>query len=316
MVDLGLHIAIIGTGRVGRPTAYSILQEGLADELSLVDVKPGLAWAFGEELRHAAASLRYDVEINAYERDEDLSGADLIVVTAGIPRTPGVKMSRRDLAAKNAEIIRYIAEVVPPRNPGARFVIVTNPVDAMATLFRHYSKADFVISTGNHAETIRFRSKLARDLRVGVSKIEGFVGGEHGAAATVLWSTVRVSGLRPEEYASSKGLELDREGVEEYVKTISKRVVDIIGGTEYGPAAAFRDIVRAIALNRDEVLSIAAPVRLEGVPEVVNVSIPTRLGMTIGPNFLGELTEEERSRIVAAGKAIYSTYEMSLRAVE
>ena len=74
--------------------------------------------------------------------------------------------------------------------------------------------------------------------------------------------------------------------------------------------------MRAIALNRDEVLSIAAPVRLEGVPEVVNVSIPTRLGMTIGPNFLGELTEEERSRIVAAGKAIYSTYEMSLRAVE
>ncbi|MCD6263242.1 hypothetical protein J7L60_02365 [Candidatus Bathyarchaeota archaeon] len=55
---------------------------------------------------------------------------------------------------------------------------------------------------------------------------------------------------------------------------------------------------------------------MEGVPEVVNVSIPTRLGMTIGPNFLGELTEEERSRIVAAGKAIYSTYEMSLRAVE
>ncbi|MFB0543438.1 MAG: malate dehydrogenase, partial [Candidatus Bathyarchaeia archaeon] len=258
-MDLGLHVAVIGTGRVGRPTAYTIFQERLADEISLVDIKPGLAWAFGEELGHAAASLRYDVEINTYERDEDLSGADIVIVSAGVPRTPGVAMSRRDLAAKNAEIIKYISEVVPPRNPGARFVVVTNPVDAMATLFRHYSRPDFVISTGNHAETIRFRSKLARDLGVGVSKIEGFVGGEHGAAATVLWSTVRVSGLKPEEYAALKGLKLDREGVEEYVKTVSKKVVDIIGGTEYGPAAAFRDIVRAIALNRDEVLSIAAP---------------------------------------------------------
>ncbi|MFB0543247.1 MAG: malate dehydrogenase, partial [Candidatus Bathyarchaeia archaeon] len=90
----------------------------------------------------------------------------------------------------------------------------------------------------------------------------------------------------------------------------------IIGGTEYGPAAAFRDIVRAIALNRDEVLSIAAPTRLEGIPEAVNVSIPTRLGMTIGPNLFKELTEHERNGIIEAGEAIYSTYEMSLEAVE
>ena len=312
---MGLHIAVIGTGRVGRPTAYSILQEHLADELSLIDVKPGLAWAFGEELRHAAASLRYDVEINTYERDEDLSGADIILVTAGVPRTPGVAMSRRALAAKNSEIIRFIAEVVPPRNPEARFVIVTNPVDAMATLFRHYSKAPFVISTGNHPETIRFRAKLARDLGVQVSSVEGFVAGEHGAAATVLWSTVKVSGLSPEEYVTLVGLRLNREEVERYVKTISKKVVDIVGGTEYGPAAAFRDIVRAIALNTDEVLSIAAPTRLEGVQEAVHVSIPTRLGMTIGPNLFKELTEDEKNEITEAAKAIYSTYRMSLEAV-
>jgi malate dehydrogenase len=313
---LGLHIAVIGTGRVGRPTAYSIFQERLADELSLVDIAPGLAWAFGEELMHAAASLRYDVEINTHEKCEDLSGADIIVVSAGFPRKPGVEMSRRDLAAKNGEIIKTIAEDVSPRNPGARFVVVTNPVDAMAMLFKHYSKADFVISTGNHAETLRFRSKLARDLGVGVSKVEGYVGGEHGAAATVLWSTVRISGLKPEEYATLKGLKLNREGVEEYTNTISKKVVDIVGGTEYGPAAAFRDIVRSIALNRDEVLSVATPMRLDGIPEAVHVSTPTRLGMTIGPNFFNELAEQEKNKITEAGKAIYSTYSISLKAVE
>ncbi|RLI06815.1 hypothetical protein DRO24_04390, partial [Candidatus Bathyarchaeota archaeon] len=70
---VGYHIAVVGTGRVGRPTAYTLLREGLMEELSLVDIKPGLAWAFGEELKHAAASLKLDVEINAYERDEDVS---------------------------------------------------------------------------------------------------------------------------------------------------------------------------------------------------------------------------------------------------
>ncbi len=306
---MGSHIAVVGNGRIGRPTAYTLFNERLADEFSLVDVKPGLAWAFGEELKHVAASLRYDVKINTYEEDAGVTGADLVVVCPGKPRIPGVQMDRRVLVGANAEIINYIAEVMPPNNPDAKWVIVTNPVDAMATLFRKVSGADFVIGSGDHPDTLRMRAKLAMELGVPISKVEGFVGGEHGSSAYPLWSTVKIGEKPLDEYLSQTGKALDRESVVGYVRGISKKVVDIVGGTEVGPAAGFRDIVRSILEDRGEVYSISQPLELPGIPEAVNVNVPTRVGSTIGPNIWDQLTEEERANIVEAAKAIYSNYQ-------
>ena len=306
---MGSHIAVVGNGRIGRPTAYTLFNERLADEFSLVDVKPGLAWAFGEELKHVAASLRYDVKINTYEEDEGVTGADLVIVCPGKPRIPGVQMDRRVLVGANAEIINYIAEVMPPNNPDAKWVIVTNPVDAMATLFRKVSGADFVIGTGDHPDTLRMKAKLAMELGVPVSRVEGFVGGEHGSSAYPLWSTVKIGGKPLDEFLSQTGKALDREAVVGYVRGVSKKVVDIVGGTEVGPAAGFRDIVRSILEDRGEVYSVSQPLELPGIPEAVNVNVPTRVGSTIGPNIWDQLTEEERANIVEAAKAIYSNYQ-------
>ena len=112
-----MHIAQIGTGRVGRPTAYTIMCAELADTITVCDTKPGLAKAFAEELRHVTASLRLDVDTIEYERDEDVTGADIILVSAGKPRTPRVQMSRRDLAVQNGLIVKYVAETTAPNNP-------------------------------------------------------------------------------------------------------------------------------------------------------------------------------------------------------
>ena len=312
---MGVHIAVVGNGRIGRPTAYTLFNEMLADEFSLVDTKPGLAWAFGEELSHVAASLRYDVDINTYEMDEGVEGADIVVVCPGKPRIPGVQMDRRDLVAANAEIINHIAEVMPPNNPDARWVIVTNPVDAMATLFRRVSGAKYVIGTGDHPDTLRFRTKLARDLGVPVSGVEGYVGGEHGSAAYPLWSTVRIAGKVLGDYLSETGKTLDRGEVVGYVRGVSKRVVDIVGGTEVGPAAGFRDIVRSILRDRGEVYSVSHPLRLPGLPETVNVGVPTRVGLELGPNIWDRLPPEEQGNIVEAAKAIHANYITGLAAV-
>jgi len=200
-----LHIAQIGTGRVGRPTAYTITCAGLADTITTCDIKPGLAQAFAEELEHVTASLKLDIEINACEKDEEITGADIILISAGEPRIPGVKMSRRDLAVQNAKIVRYIAEATTPNNPGAKYIVITNPVDAMAMVCKKYSKAKFVISTGTNLESLRFRSKLAKTLQVSTSRIQGWVGGEHGDAAIILWSTVKTNKIPIDEYAKSKG---------------------------------------------------------------------------------------------------------------
>jgi malate dehydrogenase len=311
-----LHIAQIGTGRVGRPTAYTIMCAELADTLTVCDVKPGLAAAFAEELKHVTASIRLDVEINSCEKDDEVNGADLIFISAGEPRTPGVKMSRRDLSIQNGKIMKHIAEITAPKNPGAKYVVISNPVDAMAMICKKYSKADFVISTGTNLESLRFRSKLARTLAVPVSQVQGWVGGEHGDAAIPLWSTTKITNLPADKYAAAKDAVIPKNEIASYVKSVSKLIVDNIGGTEYGPAASFRDIAKAIIKNTNEILSIAAPAKFEGIPETVFVGIPTQLGRSIGASLCDALSPQEKDGIKEAAKAIYQTYQVATNSLE
>ena len=313
---MGIHIAVVGNGRIGRPTAYSILNAGLMDELSLVDIKPGLSWAFGEELKHVVSSLKNDVKIYTFEKDEEVSNADIIVVCPGKPRTPGVVMDRRDLAVMNAATINYVAQVMPNNNPNAKWVIISNPVDAMATLFKKVSKADFVISTGDCPDTLRFRTKLSMDLKIPVSKIEGFIGGEHGSAAYPLWSTTKIEGKKIEDYLQATGKKINKNEVIDYVRGVSKKLVDIIGATEYGPAAGFRDIIRAIVQDKKEMISIANSIKFKEIPESVNVSIPTIVGKNIEKNIWEKLTEEEKQNIKTAAKAIYENYKLARDSIQ
>ncbi|MFH0749071.1 MAG: malate dehydrogenase [Candidatus Bathyarchaeota archaeon] len=310
---MGIHIAQIGTGRVGRPTAYTLLCNGLASKLTVCDVKPGLAKAFSEELLHVTASNGFDVEIVDCEDDEDVQEADVILITAGEPRLPGVEMSRRDLVLKNAKVIRNIAEATASHNPRAKYIVITNPVDTMAMVFQTYSKSEFVLSTGTNLESLRFRSRFAKHLKVPVSKVKGWVGGEHGDAATILWSTVKVNNLSVDEYVQSSGIEFNKNEIESYMRKISKFIVDSIGGTEYGPAASFTDIVRAIIQDTQETLAIATPLKFETIPEPVYVSVPLKLGKSIGSNDFENLLEEEKKEIVGAARIIYDNFLMAVK---
>lgn len=303
-----MHIAQIGTGRVGRPTAYTILCSKLADKITVCDTKPVLAQAFAEELKHVTVSLGLDVEILSCDKDEDVANADIILVSAGKPRTPGIKMTRRDLATQNGQIVKQIAESTTHNNSDAKYVVITNPVDAMAIVCKKYSKADFVISTGTNLETLRFRAGLAKALDVPVTAIEGWVGGEHGTNAVVLWSTVKIYGMPIQQYLESSGKSLSRDEIENYVKSVSTLIVDNIGGTEYGPAASFRDIVRAIVNDENRLLPVAAPIPFEEIDESVFVSIPLTLGNSIGPSIYDKLAPQEQLHLKESAEAIYQTY--------
>ena len=307
-----MHITQIGTGRVGRPTAYTIMSAKLADTITVCDTKPGLAKAFAEELRHVTVSLKLDIEIIACERDEDVVGADIILISAGKPRIPGVRMSRRDLAIQNGQIVKNVTESTAPNNPNAKYVVITNPVDAMAMVCKKYSGAQFVISTGTNLESLRFRSRLAQSLKVPVSAVKGWVGGEHGKDAMILWSTVKVNNLSLKEYLKENEKALKKSEIDSYMKEISKTIVDDIGGTEYGPAASFRDITRAIVKNTNEIIPIAAPQKFEDLPEPIFVSIPQHLGKTIGETIYDTLPAKEKTGIRKAAEAIYQTFKTTI----
>ena len=303
-----MHIAQIGTGRVGRPTAYTIMCSELADELTVCDIHPGLANAFAEELRHVDASNQKDVSVYSCDDPKNIVDVDVILISAGKPRAPGVKMSRRDLAAQNGKIVRQISESTIKNNPEAKYVVITNPVDAMAMVCKKFSGADFVISTGTNLETLRFRSKLANTLKLPVSSVRGYVGGEHGTDAIILWSTVTISDQPLSEYLESFDKTLVKEEIDAYMKSVSKEIVDCIGGTEFGPAASFRDIIRAIVKDTNEVLPIAAPVKFENLSQPIFVSIPRTVGKSIGEASFDLFSSTEKTGINEAAKAIYETF--------
>lgn len=301
-----MHIGIIGVGRLGRAVAYTLVHEEYIEELSLVDIVPGVAEAIANELMHVAASLNRDIELHAYSNASEISGAKLLIITAGMARK--ASMSRRDLAIINAKVMKELAEILPRNNKGARYLIITNPVDAMATLFRVVSKEKYVISSGTYLDSLRFRTELALKLKASLREVEAYVGGEHGPKAVFLWSMTRVRGLSIDDYERRSGVHIPREDIEKAVKEISKFIISKVGATVFGPAAAFRDIVRSIALNLGRVMCIAAPIKFKGIPMEINVSVPRKVGLDLEYTLFDRLSEEERSKIAEAANEIYKTY--------
>ncbi|MGQ4833977.1 MAG: lactate/malate family dehydrogenase [Candidatus Asgardarchaeia archaeon] len=310
-----VHIAVVGTGRVGQAVAYTLLFERYTEKLTLVDIVENKANMTKEELYHAAAAHGFDIEIDAYPHAKYINDADLIIISAGTPRKPG--MTRRDLANENAKVIKDIIEGSLENNKKAWYFVITNPVDAMATLAYKLANGERpVVGTGTNLETVRFRTILSRKLHVPLRFIEGFVGGEHGIAAVPLWSTVKINGTPLEVYLEENEIELDKDEVREYVKGISMEVIKALGGTRWGPAGSFIEIIRGIILNTGKMLSYAIPRTIEQVPEPVFVTVPAAISKSFKPDLWSLLTEEERKQITDAAKAIYETYKKALEFLE
>jgi malate dehydrogenase len=302
-----VHIAVAGTGRVGGEVAFSLIFERYLTELSLVDVAPKVAEMTKEELYHAIASHGFDITINAYDQAKQVHDADLIVITAGFPRTP--EMSRRDLATKNAKIVKEIVENTVDNNPKTWYFVITNPVDAMATLANEAAQGKrHVIGTGTCLETSRLRTILSRELNVPVGMVEAYVGGEHGEAAVPLWSNVKIDGLSLENHLEKTKKTLDKAKCEDYVKEVSREIIRVLGGTRYGPAGSFIEIIRGIILNTGKVVSYARQSQFKTTPEPVYVTVPARIARSQSPDLWNFLSESEKKAIKAAAGIIYQTY--------
>ena len=302
-----VHIAVVGTGRVGGQVAFSLIFERYVTELSLVDTAAKVAEMTKEELYHAVAAHGFDVKIGAYEDSGQVQNADLIVIAAGFPRTP--EISRRDLASKNASIVKEIVEKTLENNPDAWYFVITNPADAMATLANDVAQCKrHVIGTGTNLETSRFRTVLCRELDVPLRTVEAYVGGEHGEAAVVLWSTVKINGQPLDKYLAETGKKLDGAKCENYVKEVSREVIRVLGGTRYGPAGSFIEIIRGIVLNTGRTLSYSRQSIFKTTPKPVYVTVPARIAKSLSPDLWDVLSDSEKKAIKAAAGIIYKTY--------
>lgn len=300
------HIAIVGVGRVGSALAYTLAFQKWVRKLTLVDIKPDIAEMTKEEIYHGLGFHGLDIEIEAYGNASEIRNPDLVVISAGTPRTPG--MSRRDLASKNAAIIKDVVVDTKSTNPSAKFFVITNPVDAMSTLAEKIVGRGNVVGTGTCLETARFKTILARELEVSISEVEAFVGGEHGEACVPLWSMAKVNGILIEEYLKERCKELDKKKCEDYIKNVSMKVIEATGGTRWGPAGAFLEIIEGLLLHTSRILPFSTSMKIPGIEIPVHVTVPGKIGFEKEFDLWNSLAEEEKEGILEAGKAIYATY--------
>jgi malate dehydrogenase len=268
-------VTVIGAGNVGATAAQRIAEAGLADVV-LVDIVEGLPQGKGLDLAEAAPVMGHDARILGTNDYADTAGSDIIVVTSGLARQPG--MSRDDLLAKNAGIVRAVVMAAVAHSPNAILIIVTNPLDAMCHVAMQASgfPRERVIGMAGVLDSARFRTFIAMELDVSVEDTHAFVLGGHGDTMVPLPRYSTVAGIPITELMSPERVKalVDRtaNGGAEIVALLKS------GSAYYAPAASTFEMVDAILRDRKRVLPCAVLLRGEYGTDGLFVGVPVVLG--------------------------------------
>src|SRR6266545_186301 len=268
-------VTVIGAGNVGATTAQRIAEAGLADVV-LVDIVEGLPQGKGLDLAEAAPVVGHDARIVGTTDYADTAGSDIVVVTSGLARQPG--MSRDDLLAKNAGIVRSVVRAAARHSPDAVLIVVTNPLDAMCHVALTASgfPRERVLGMAGVLDSARFRTFIAAELGVSFQDTHAFVLGGHGDTMVPLprYSTVAgvpITELLPPERVAAL-VERTANGGAEIVALLKT------GSAFYAPAASTFEMVEAILLDRKRVLPCAAYLQGEYDVDGLFVGVPVVLG--------------------------------------
>ncbi|HEY6987419.1 MAG TPA: malate dehydrogenase [Bryobacteraceae bacterium] len=268
-------VTVVGAGNVGANTAQKIAAKELADVV-LVDVVEGVPQGKGLDMLESAPVEGYDISIVGSNGYEETAGSDIVVVTAGFPRKPG--MSRDDLLLANYEVVKSATEQAVKHSPEAILILVTNPLDAMCWTALKVSgfPRERVIGMAGVLDTARFRTFIAQELNVSFENVTAMVLGGHGDTMVPLVRFTNVSGIPLTELTDAATIERmvqrTRDGGAEIVKYLKT------GSAYYAPAASTVEMVESILKDKKKVLPCA--VRLEGEYGIrgLFVGVPVKLG--------------------------------------
>ncbi len=268
-------VTVVGAGNVGATAAQRIAEAGLADVV-LVDIVEGLPQGKGLDLAEAAPVMGHDARVLGTNDYADTAGSDIVVVTSGLARQPG--MSRDDLLAKNAGIVRSVVQQAVAHSPNAILIIVTNPLDAMCHVAMEASgfPRERVIGMAGVLDSARFRTFIAMELGVSVEDTHAFVLGGHGDTMVPLPRYSTVAGIPITELMSPDRVQalVDRtaNGGAEIVALLKA------GSAYYAPAASTFEMVDAILRDRKRVLPCATLLQGEYGVDGLFVGVPVVLG--------------------------------------
>jgi malate dehydrogenase len=295
-------VTVIGAGNVGATTAQRIIEQGLAD-VWLVDIVEGLPQGKALDLAQAAPVAGHDMTVRGTNEYADTAGSDVIVVTSGLARQPG--MSRDDLMVKNAGVVRSVVEQSISYSPEAIVVVVTNPLDAMCHVALEASglPSDRVVGMAGVLDSSRFRTFIAMELGVSVVNTSAFVLGGHGDTMVPLPRYSTVGGVPITELMTPEQI----EAIVDRTRNGGAEVVSLLktGSAYYAPASSVAIMVDAIVNDRHMVLPCAAYLEGQYGYDGLYVGVPTRLGSggVEGVIEIG-LTAEEQAMFDHSAKAV------------
>jgi malate dehydrogenase len=268
-------VTIVGAGNVGATAAHWIASKELADVV-LIDVVEGIPQGKGLDLLEAMPIEKRDCQITGTNDYADTANSDIVVITAGIPRKPG--MSRDDLLQTNYKIMSDVVSKVTAASPSCILIVVSNPLDAMAQAAFKQAKfnRERVIGMAGVLDSARFRTFIAEELKVSVENVTAFVLGGHGDTMVPLPRYSTVAGIPITELIEPGRLEQlvqrTRDGGAEIVKYLKT------GSAYYAPSAATVEMVEAILKDKKKILPCAAYLQGEYGINGLYVGVPCKLG--------------------------------------
>ena len=302
-------ITIIGAGTVGATIAYTLAARDLASDILLIDINE--AKAKGEAMDIFQATPYLSPAVVRAGTYEDAAGSDIVIITSGMPRKPG--MTRIDLVQANVKIIKSIAPQISKHAPDAKYILVANPVDILTYTFIKETgiPANRVIGSGTLLDTARLRTRIAEFFKVNQNQVDANVFGEHGDTSFVPWSMATVAGVPLTEYTKSlkkvpEGVkEFDEEDVVEYVRKSGGQIIANKGVTNYGVAASVCQLVKCLSSDIDSIFTVSVLMQGEYGIEDVCVSIMAIVNCDgIKTTIEAPITEDERLKLVASADAL------------
>lgn len=295
-------IAIVGCGNVGGQTALFLVREGPVNVL-LLDVIKGLAKGKALDLEDCASVLKHDCNIEGSDDFSLLKDAQIIIITAGLSRKPG--MSRDDLLAKNSQIIKDISLKVKKYSSNPIVIVVTNPVDVMTYIVSKVTGLDTkkVFGMGISLDAARFTNFIRSELDVPLANIEAVVLGSHGQTMVPAPHLTEVSGARLERL-------LDKKIVARLAQETIERGASIVahlgqGSAYFGPAAAAANIIKAIVKDEKRVIGVCAYVNGEYGIRGLYIGVPARIGKDGVEGIIElELNPQEKTALLKSAESI------------
>ncbi len=305
-------ITLIGAGQIGGTLAHLISLKELADVV-LFDVAAGLAKGKALDIAQSSPVNGFNINLSGTDNYEDTKNSDVIIITAGVPRKPG--MTRDDLLGINLKIIKQVAEGIKKTSPNAFVICITNPLDVIVMALQKYSglPKNKVVGMAGILDSSRFIYFLSKELNVPVKKIESFVLGGHGDSMVAMLGHTKVDGKKIEEIVKSG--KLSKEKLDEIVVRTKKGGAEIVkllekGSAFYAPAASGVEMAESYLKNLKKQLPCAAFLNGEYGTKDIYAGVPVIIGSNGVEKIIElDLSNEEKNNFqksVDSVKELYS----------